>query len=504
MRFCKYIFFFLIFIFSKYLFFAQTVEIPVIDFVTVNQTASLPVIHWSVDNPSGLNGYAVKRFIRSFPSVPDNTWHTVQRIENPNTFTFEDNSVTYGAANPDIESEIYEVVAYKINGNDTIFSLPSIKHKTVYLTGYYNYCSDKTILIWNNYVGWGNEFVKYQIFCKENNGSFVKIAEQNYNDTTFIQNNLNYNSTYTYYVKAVKNDGTESLSNLKSIDTQAIIFPSFLNVDSVSVYNNSEFNISFSFDSNADIENFFLFKSKKFETDYLKIDSLYESNINMYSSVFSDKNINIHDISYYYIAGTDYCGNIIFISDTVSNITLSADANSDSRINFVSWNDMYKDSHYQIFRSQDNTQYEQITNVENHSYEDDIFSLYENQFLNKKISGKFCYYVQINENNFFNKSNISCAEQDETIIFPNAFNPKSNIDENKIFKPKAAFVSDYQLIIYGSFGDIIFESNNPDYGWDGTLQNGKLAPVSSYLYIVKYKNSKGRYVKLKKYVTLVY
>lgn len=475
------------------------------DFVTVNQSTSLPVIHWSVSNPSLINGYAVKRFIRSFPSVPDNTWHTVQRIENPNIFSYEDNSLSYGQASPNTQSENYEVTAYKINGTDTIFSLPSDKHKTIYVSGNYDYCSNKTTIVWNNYVGWGNDFLKYQVFCKENNGSYIKIAEKLFNDTTFIHDNLNYNSEYTYYIKAVRNDGTESVSNLKLIKTQAINFPSFLKIDSVLVEGaNTEFNLYFSVDISADIVGYILFKSNKYNEDYLQIDSLETAGINNFIPQFTDKNFNSNIISYYFIAAKDYCGNIVFKSDTVSNIVLSATAYSDTRINSIKWDDMYVNYDYEIFRSQDDIQYEKIISIPNHSFDDNIQSLYENQFLSETLSGKFCYYVQINENNFLNKSNISCAEQDETIIFPNAFNPKSNINENRIFKPKAAFISDYQLTIYGSFGDIIFESNNPDYGWNGLLKNGKLAAISSYLYIAKYKNSKGKFVKLKNYVTLVY
>jgi len=502
LRFCKHILFFQIFILLNKFFFAQPVEIPTIDFITVNQTSSLPVIHWSVNNPSVLNGYAVKRFIRSYPTVPNDTWHTVQRIENSNVFSYEDNSVSYGEATPNIQSEIYEITAYKINGTDTVFSLPSDKHKTIYVSGNYDYCSNKVTIIWNNYIGWENSFLKYRIYRKENSGSFIKIAETFYNDTVFVNTNPNYNSDYTYYVKAVRNDGTESLSNLKLITTQAINFPSFLKIDSAVIYNNSEFNISFSGDETADVDQYFLFKSYFSDADYMQIDDL--QNINNTKLKFSDKNIDINKNAYYYIAAVDYCGNIVFRSDTVSNIALFATAYSGNRINSLKWNDIYSNSRYQIFRSQNNSQFNQITNTGNHSYEDNIQSLYENQFLSETISGKFCYYVQIKENDFLNKSNITCAEQDETVIFPNAFNPKSTIDENRTFKPKAAFISDYQLTIYGSLGEALFESMNPDIGWNGMLKNGKLAPISSYLYIVKYKNSKGKYVKLKKYVTLVY
>ena len=220
---------------------------------------------------------------------------------------------------------------------------------------------------------------------------------------------------------------------------------------------------------------------------------------------FSDADFNSDDVSYYYIAASDYCGKTIFISDTISNIVLKSSALSeDNRINLLNWSDMYKTVEYQIYRSTNKDNYSFISGSTNHNYEDDIQNIYENQFLSETISGEFCYFVEIRNNNFVNKSNIACAEQSETVFFPNAFNPKSSIEENRVFKPKAAFISDYKITIYGAYGDVVFESNNPDMGWDGRLKNGKLAPVSTYLYFVSYKNSKGNIVKLKKYLSLVY
>ncbi|NOZ34983.1 MAG: hypothetical protein GXO80_06760 [Chlorobi bacterium] len=482
--------------------FSQPVEIPVIDYVTVNQAASLPVIHWSVSTPSAVNGYSIKRLIRSYPTVPDNTWHTIKRIDNPNVFNFQDNSITYGAAKPNLYSEIYEVTAYKINGSDTTYSLPSEKHKTIFLDGSYEYCSNSMALIWNNYIGWNSDFKQYEIYCKENNSSFTKIAETNYNDTSFIHSNLNYHSTYTYYIKAIRNDGIESVSNLKPITVTTINLPTFLRIDSVTA-DNSEIHISFDYDKSADTENFILYKSHSKNKDYILSETIKDSgNVNF---EFTDTNFDKNNLVYYYIAATDYCGKSVINSDTVSNIVLSAETNLiNERSNKLQWKDMYQDSVYKIYRSVSGNDFELIEESENNFYNDNIQDIFENQFSTNTTSGKFYYYVLINSDDFYNHSNIVCAEQKETVIFPNAFNPKSNIEENRIFKPKSAFISDYQLTIYGSFGDIIFESKNPDYGWNGTLKNGKLAPVSSYLYFVRYKNASGNLIKYKNYITLVY
>lgn len=481
---------------------AQTVEVPEIDYVTVNQAISLPIIHWSISDPAQINGYAVKRFIRSHPTVPDNTWHTVKQINNPNIFSFEDNSVSFGIADPNIQSEIYEVTAYKIIDSDTILSLPSSIQKTIYLTGDYDYCSNQISLKWSNYFGWGNNFIRYEIYEKENSGSYTKISETSYNDTTYFFPNLQYNTDYTFYIKALRNDGTESLSNLKLVKAQAINLPTFLNINSVTVENENKLNISVSGDSNADIDNYSLFKSSDLNMNYSEIENIQPIED---SFLFTDNQFDADNISYYYVTAKDYCGKNIFYSDTVSNIVLlTRSSATNGRYNNLHWADMYNNSTYQIFRSAESDNYEYINQTESHQFTDNIQDIYENQFLNLTVSGTFCYYVKINIDNFINKSNVSCAKQEETVFFPNAFNPKSTIEENRVFKPKAAFISDYHLTIYGSFGNILFESNNKNSGWDGTLKNGELAPVSSYLYFSTYKNTEGKLVKIKNYVTLVY
>lgn len=484
--------------------FAQSPESPVTDYVSVNTVTSKPVVSWTVTNPALINGYAVKRFIRSHPAVPDNTWHTVEVINNPGITVYEDVSTVYGEANPDIQSEIYEITAYKITGSDTTYSLPSIKHKTIFLTGEYDYCSNEITLTWNNYIGWGNNFSRYEIYAKENSSLFLKIQEKNYGDTVLKYNNLHYNSEYTFYIKAVRTDGIESFSNFKTINAQSINFPTYLKLDYAEANENNNFTIKFTPDINADTEKYVLYKNNKIYNNFSIIDSIKADN--SISPELTDNNFDSEKLNYYFITCRDYCDKNIFISDTFSNIILHTEAISDKtpRINNLKWADMYSEQNYFIYRSNNNSDYNYLSETQAHSFIDDIQNIYENQFYNSAVSGKFCYYVILKSENFRNKSNISCAEQKETYFLPNAFNPKSNDIENRVFKPKVAFIESYKLTIYGHYGDIIFETDNPDKGWNGRLKNGKLAPVSSYLYFLTFKNASGKIIKLKNYVTLVY
>ncbi|MBN2681760.1 MAG: PKD domain-containing protein [Bacteroidales bacterium] len=60
------------------------------------------------------------------------------------------------------------------------------------------------------------------------------------------------------------------------------------------------------------------------------------------------------------------------------------------------------------------------------------------------------------------------AQSDCQVIFPNAFSPAgAKMGENKKFRPIYKGITDYRLEIFNRWGELIFVSTNPDYGWDG-------------------------------------
>jgi gliding motility-associated-like protein len=75
------------------------------------------------------------------------------------------------------------------------------------------------------------------------------------------------------------------------------------------------------------------------------------------------------------------------------------------------------------------------------------------------------------------------------IEFPNAFTPDGN-GENDYFKPAAYDgIAEYQLLIYNRWGQVIYETDNPDYGWNGKYK-GRPAVQDVYAWRVsgKYRN----------------
>jgi len=91
------------------------------------------------------------------------------------------------------------------------------------------------------------------------------------------------------------------------------------------------------------------------------------------------------------------------------------------------------------------------------------------------------YYVTV--------SNGDCVEQD-TVIFtqcselwvPSAFTP-DNDGLNDIFKAVSDTITKFQMLIYDRWGNIVFESNDINTGWDGTFK-GQTCPVGVYTWLI--------------------
>ncbi|MBS1510081.1 MAG: gliding motility-associated C-terminal domain-containing protein [Bacteroidetes bacterium] len=76
--------------------------------------------------------------------------------------------------------------------------------------------------------------------------------------------------------------------------------------------------------------------------------------------------------------------------------------------------------------------------------------------------------------------NCPCA-----LLLPNAFTPNGD-GMNDIFRPlHACDMKDYSMIIFNRYGEAIFKSNDPLYGWDGKWKSS-LLNMGSYVWQVKY------------------
>lgn len=98
------------------------------------------------------------------------------------------------------------------------------------------------------------------------------------------------------------------------------------------------------------------------------------------------------------------------------------------------------------------------------------------------VGAEGLYSVQVTDSN-------CCRNADSVLVlyakinFPNAFNPKSTNILNREFKVVGIFggFKSYKMNIFNRWGQMVFESEDPTEGWDGTY-NGEDAPIGTYVY----------------------
>lgn len=76
----------------------------------------------------------------------------------------------------------------------------------------------------------------------------------------------------------------------------------------------------------------------------------------------------------------------------------------------------------------------------------------------------------------------------ENIFVPNVFTPNQDT-YNDLFEISHMGIHNYHIYIYNRWGGLVYESNNPDGGWDGK-SNGSICPESVYVFLITYQNSK--------------
>ena len=90
-------------------------------------------------------------------------------------------------------------------------------------------------------------------------------------------------------------------------------------------------------------------------------------------------------------------------------------------------------------------------------------------------------------------------------FLPNAFTPNNDaLNDNFLGRGFFLGMTDFSLNIWNRWGELVFETTDPNEGWNGKKFNtGKSAPNGVYVVIVKYKGPRGNPFKIKGFATIV-
>ncbi len=120
--------------------------------------------------------------------------------------------------------------------------------------------------------------------------------------------------------------------------------------------------------------------------------------------------------------------------------------------------------------------------------------------------GTFCYLIEAIESdgNLFShkdtsRSNVICKTIAPKVYVANSFTPNGN-NLNDVFKPQVSFAdpTNYYFAIYNRFGNLVFDTEDYNEGWDG-----EDAPTGVYVYLLRFSDGSGELKTAKSSVTLI-
>jgi gliding motility-associated-like protein len=98
------------------------------------------------------------------------------------------------------------------------------------------------------------------------------------------------------------------------------------------------------------------------------------------------------------------------------------------------------------------------------------------------------------------------------LLFPNAFTPdpagpsggvySENDPVNYVFHPLHNLVEDFKMEIFNRWGEMIFQTNDINIGWDGYYQD-RLVPLGVYVFVAEGTCMDGEKIKVRGDVTVV-
>ncbi len=401
-------------------------------------------------------------------------------------------------------TQTYRIAAFDSCYNTSLFS---VNHKTILLNGQLDICADEISFNWTPYINLDPVLEGYKIFMSINGSAFSVISTLNTATLNYTFNNLVDSSNYCFYIQAFENTGQKTSSSCQKCFTiRKQLNPEFIYLRTVSVVSSNQIEIKIYTDPTVAVSSYQIYKSNAPAGSFVKIATLPFTGSSNYT--YSDYSVSTSNSSYYYkVISTDSCGNVGITSNTAHTILLTGEALEGST-NKLTWTD-YGDwagnvNSYSIYRSTNvSFSFVKIAEVSSSTflYLDDVQDFTTG-------NGKFKYCIKADEQantvyNFVEESNSNEIEllQSPDMYIPNAFAPAGL---NKVFKPVMAFVSNenYMMQIYNRFGQLIFDNDNPEIGWDGTYK-GEIVSTGVYVYLIRFSKPNHSIVQKKGIVTIV-
>ncbi|PLX03684.1 MAG: hypothetical protein C0595_06245 [Marinilabiliales bacterium] len=483
----------------------RDVEYPqIIDFDSISVNDFETILGWSPSQSQDVVGYILYR-------NQSGTWQEFDTVIGINNTLYTDTVFS-----PCEISKEYAIAAIDSCGNKSEGSfLQPQKPIFIYEIGY-NVCEKQDTLVWEQYENSFPEIDNYFVWRSTNGGNFEKIATLgsnpnpeppesiNNNQMWYIDEGINPGNTYQYYVQAAFGNRTSS-SCIKEIVSYSYKVPLHLYLANADVFPENQIQLSLDVDENVFSCTWEIYRSEEGNPQIDLVSSINFNDLQSNPLVYNDADADPETSPYqYYAIVKDSCEIKVIESNILKTIHLTG-SKVDKQTNLLEWNEFEgwetNVEKYYIYR---------ISSMENGSIPFDSVDAFTFSYEDKidesmATNGKFTYWVQAKQieggqydYKAYSNSNHIDLFLESNIFFPTAFKPSSTISTNSEFKPIFNFFSgsNYSFMIYNRWGQIIYETNEVDKGWNGSYKNKKQSS-GLYIYRLTYQNVYGQNIERK-------
>ena len=420
----------------------------------------------------------------------------------------------------------YKLITYKYDITDSSYLINNVNvhdGKLCFSVSYFDSCNfqssydqahcapflntDSTVgynqinLKWVKYNGWDevNGVFYYNIFRSIDGDTFRKIAKVagnilNYLDDTLCDHN------YCYYVEAVHRNGKyKSKSNVSCSRVKVKLPTTSVRLKRATVLGNQSVLVEWEKDRTLPVLGGYVVNKNGNSQYVITLDTF-----------LIDTDVDVELESYTYrIKLKDHCENYSDYSNKGKTILLSGKGGDFSTkmewTPYEKWNNGV--GRYILELENEFGEFKTIVEVN-----EDILT-YTDEEVHLDLGDSFCYRITaIEKINGYDTSvsNVYCLAPNSVLFVPTGFTPNNNDNLNDDFIPYSAFLFDkkgdklrsYQFSIYNRWGELLFNTDDPARGWDGSFNN-KAAPLGTYLYSVKAVGLDGKAHQKNGYVALI-
>ena len=349
-------------------------------------------------------------------------------------------------------------------------------------------CSGEILFDFIPFSYWRDETASSTLFVLRN-GQMSDSTDIPTGEKSFSYQNVENNNTYTFYIRESGSEDQVAYSNPVTINTDFYPPIRWIVTDDLSFAENNQVSISWS--TNQHHPGYLFHLHENSDTSSIPASGL----ISLPGSFRYDYKLS--DLpsagSEYRISLQDSCGNLV--ESIMKNPLLTqGQLTSDNQLN-IQWTDVadneWKVDSYEIYYKSDGS-YTLLSTVPGSTFG------YSHSFGSGISVDSICYYVvatgevhyqEVDSTGPLNlRSNTVCLFSETTVVLPNAFHVNAS-PYKPIVVPNTNLTS-YVFRIFDRYGNLVFETQNPEAGWDGKYQ-GKSGFMDVFVAQVEIVNTQG-------------